>query len=64
MRCLALSIVILSVLVASIVGPTATASAAADVFMGTWTSIDTDGTTRPCPSLVREREVATLCFGR
>ena len=43
MRRLALSIVTLSLLAAAIVGPTAAASAATDVFVGTWTSIDMDG---------------------
>jgi hypothetical protein len=42
MRRLALSIVALSMLAAA-VGPTAAASQAADAFVGTWTSIDTDG---------------------
>jgi len=42
-RRLALSVVTLSMLSAAVVGPTVAASAATDVFVGTWTSIDNDG---------------------
>ena len=42
MRRLTISVATLSMLCALIIGPTATA-APKDVFVGTWTSIDTDG---------------------
>ena len=43
MRRLTLSIATLSMLCALVTGPTAAASASKDAFVGTWTSIDTDG---------------------
>ena len=43
MRRLTLSIATLSMLCALVIGPTMAASASNDVFVGTWTSIDTDG---------------------
>ena len=43
MRRLALSIATLSMLFALVIEPTTAAAASKDVFVGTWTSIDADG---------------------